>query len=436
MSRGGQLTADKIRELGRATESRADLLLQAYLSELSIEDSQSTKHYRVLRDCGVIQEGLDSITLSKEMRRLFDIMAKKSHRLHVMPDIEEWKRNIEHYSKLALNASYEVDEASHEQGYLDTIEDYSYELADALIQEMASIEFTINSELNNTFNLKSKRIILDTLTQKIKSQIEKVQSLSREELHKCHAGNYKVSMILDNLLFGTIDQCIKELTISLDKTVVLIDKLKKEQTRQNERLWRLHRHIRNGQYNPKDVVLSFDDLVAHNLAFGGMAVETQLTNVDVEEDKFLLLGLLDKMSPPKRTLKDSVSNHYDDPLLHVDDDNTSKPRLSAEQRWAYDFMKYNNTNDINKNLSVRQFWERFEVNRIIKFKSFLALVMHICKSNFRDDAIVHTKEGYQWKLYLKTKTPSELCNTIRIFDARYIRYKVADNEPSLDKVWR
>ena len=99
-------------------------------------------------------------------------------------------------------------------------------------------------------------------------------------------------------------------------------------------------------------------------------------------------------------------------------------------------MKYNNTDDINKNLSVRQFWERFDVNRIIKFKSFLALVMHICKSNFRDNTIVHTKDGYQWKLYLKTKTPSELCNTIRIFDARYIRYKVVDNEPSLDKVWR
>ena len=90
MSRGGQLNEDKIRDLGRATESRADLLLQAYLSELSIEDSQSTKHYRTLRDCGVIQEGLDTITLSKEMRRIFDIMAKKSHRLHVMPDIEEW----------------------------------------------------------------------------------------------------------------------------------------------------------------------------------------------------------------------------------------------------------------------------------------------------------------------------------------------------------
>lgn len=436
MSRGGQLTEEKIRDLGRAVDSRAELLLQAYLSELSIEDSQSTKHYRTLRDCGVIQEGVDSITLSKEMRRIFDVMAKKAHRLHVMPDIEEWKRNIEHYSKLALNASYDINESSNEQSYLDTIEDYSYELADALIQEMASIEFTINSELNNTFNLKSKRIILETLTQKIKSQIEKVQSLSREELHKCHAGNYKVSMILDSLLFGTIDQCIKELMISLDKTVVLIDKLKKEQTRQNEMLWRLHRHIRNGQYNPKDVVLSFDDLVAHNLAFGGMAVESHLTNVDIEGDKFLLLGLLDKMSAPKRTIKDSVDNHYDDPLLQVEDDKPNKAILSEEQRWAYDFMKYNNTDNLDNNLSVKEFWERFEVNRIIEFKSFLALVMHICKSNFRGNTIVHTKDGYQWKLYLKTTTPSNLCHTVRIFDARYVRYKIADNEPSLDKVWK
>lgn len=100
----GHLDNDKIIALGSAIERQSELLLDTYLShQATNEPYQAQKTYRTLREAGVLLESGDTVRLTQPFRRILDIIAKKSYRQHVMPDIEEWKRNLKLLSDLASN---------------------------------------------------------------------------------------------------------------------------------------------------------------------------------------------------------------------------------------------------------------------------------------------------------------------------------------------
>lgn len=437
MSHNGQITEDKIKELGRAITSKSEMLLESYLTRTPISDRGHTKNHHLLRDFGIITEKDGGVQLTSEMIKIFDVIAKKTHRMQVMPDIEEWKRNVQHFSKLALNASYEMDESEDEQGYLDDVEHYVHSLGMALNQEMAGIEYIINSQLSDTVNIKSKRLTLNMLVQRIKSQIEKLQSLSREELHKCHAGNYKVAVILNGSICRVIDKCLDEMNNNLTKSVEMVDRLEKERKRQTDMLWRLHHHIRNNQYKPKEISLSFEDLVENGLAVGGMDLAEGCSNTEIEDNKHFLLTVLDKISEGGNAQRTSmkVDSAYTGDIELMDNVEV-KEEFSEVKSWAYSFLEYNSTDIESKRVSASEFWMQFELRKIIEYKAFLAMVLHLCKNDFREDNLVHTKAGYEWRLYLKTTTHSDICDTMYVQDARYIRYKAVDGAPDKDTVWK
>lgn len=71
---------------------------------------------------------------------------------------------------------------------------------------MTSIEYTIYAELNNTYDLNSKRLILNSLMDRIKAQIQKISSLSRDVVDEIReviaefpvCGNYRYSCLQKN----------------------------------------------------------------------------------------------------------------------------------------------------------------------------------------------------------------------------------------------
>ena len=91
----GHLDNDKIIALGSAIERQSELLLDTYLShQATNEPYQAQKTYRTLREAGVLLESGETVRLTQPFRRILDSIAKKSYRQHIMPDIEEWKRNL------------------------------------------------------------------------------------------------------------------------------------------------------------------------------------------------------------------------------------------------------------------------------------------------------------------------------------------------------
>lgn len=437
MNRQGQISEDKIGDLGRAIAAKTPLLLQVYLASTPVFESKKTKQYYCLRDSGVISESDSGVMLSREARHLFDKIAQKAHRRHVMPDIENWKMDVQQYSERALNAAYELDDSEDEYSYLEAVTHLVRDLADALNQEMASIEYIINSELSDTTNIKNKRIILSSLIKKITAQIDKIKSLSREGLKECHAGNSKVEMILSIGIYDVVDKCLNEMDISLAKTVALMDKLNKEYKRQNAMVWRLHHSLRNNQYDPEQVPFSFDDLVAHGLAFGGMDFAEELTNTDIsmETNNYFLLMTVGKISESNeyRTVERKQKLNEAD----VKDEDKPDPvqPLTEHQEWGYRFLNYNSKNPHNENLSAVEYWELHDLDRIIDQKAFLSLVLHQCKSDLLTDNIVNTDDGMQWKLYLQTVKPSPACDTVYVSDARYFSYSINVGAPTKDEVW-
>lgn len=443
MSIAGQITEDKIGDLGRAIATKSDFLLEVYLSPIPVFDSKKTKHYRNLRDGGIITESDNGASLTREGRFLLDNIAKKTHRRHVMPDIENWKSQVEEYSKRALNAAYELDDSEDEEGYLEAITHLARDLSDSLNREMSDIEYVINSELSDTTNIKSKRVILTSLISRIHKQVEKFKSLSRGGLKECHAGNSKVERILSFSLYAAVDRCINEMQRHQTKTMILMDRLNKEHKHQNAMVWRLHHSLRNNQYRPDETVFSFDDLVELGLAAGGLDFTETLTNtdVDIENNNYFLLMTVGQISDSSPAVKTpNAANVYSGSVQKdddVDDDEAlGKEQTKTEQQeWGFSFLSYNNEHPYSENLSANEYWELFELEAIIERKAFLALILHQCKSNFLSDTIVRTADGYQWKLYIDTIKSSPACETVYIKDACYYRYKLTDAAPSREEVW-
>lgn len=441
-----QLTHEKIEELGNAIKAQSELILEAYLSNKPVQyQGKQSKSFRHIRDYGIIEEYPEGIRPTNEMRQILHKMSKKNHHLHVMPDIEQWKQQIENLSKLAQNSADNFDFANEDR-YLEQITDTALMLASALRQEMANIEYTININLNNSYDIKAKRIMLQDLEKKIKSQTNKIQSLSRNELHACYGDNYKVRAILSDCISEVVDTCITELDQYLTKSIILIDKLQTEQNRQNQQLWAVNQFIKNGHYQPNNIQLSFDELVEHGLAFGGMLegedYADNALNIDteLEDNKHFLLTVLDNLSESKYPTNNhtEINNNYDNPVQKIDE--TDKVNeISKEQQLVFEYLKYNNREDFYTSLSVREYWQAFELEPRISYKAFLALVLHQCKNNFRNDNLVYSdvKNGNTicWKIYLKTSMIG-LADTINVHDAHYIRYNKQQGEPTSEQIWK
>lgn len=438
MRNTGAITEDKIGDLGRAMASRSSLLLEVYLSQEAVPyTDKKSKSLQCLRDYGVITESKEGMSLSREARMIFDKIAKKTYRMHIMPDIENWKRDVALHSERALNAALDGDDIGSEDAHIDEVVNLVRDLSDALNQEMASIEYSIYSELNDTTNLKDKRVVLYYLMEKIKAQISKIQSLSYEDLRQCASNNQKVHMIMARTLNIVVSNCLDELSVNLTKVSELIEKLNKERKRQDEMVRRLQKGLRNGMYVPSDMSFSFSDLDEAGLCVGGLAFD-ELTNIDLEdkENDYFLLTVLDKVTDNEKLkeLKAKSAKVYTGTVVEVEEQPEER-ELSPSEKEGYAFLAYNSENEWSENLSAYEYWEHYNLKEMLEYKSFLAIVLHQCNSDFRNDIVVNKRDGYEWKLYVKTIKPFPLCDTVYVQDARYYCYEASGEEPDKDLMW-
>lgn len=433
----GQITADKIELLGRAISANSELLLELYKSREPIDAKVSTKLLNTLRDNGVIEvDAKGGVILGNHASAIFDRVAKKAHRLHVMPTIEVWKENIAVLSKQAVAASYSSNLNADEDSYLDDISDHIRDMNRALSDEMASIERIINIDLSNSPNAKSKRITLNYLLKKIRLQMDMLQGLSTQELQACDSGHVKVSTMLNNNIADLVSSQYHELNLSLQKTLDLMGQLEKEQKQKTDMVWRLHQNLRTNRYLPENTPFSHDDLVTNGIAVGGIDFGDNLTVVDpnYNENGYLLLHVIDRMakeSPTNNRSKDNVSNKD----VLYEDGGQGEQELTEIQSRGYDFFRYNSKNRHQHNLSAYEFWQRFELDKIVDYKPFLALLLHKSNSDFENDHVMNETDLYQWKFYLKTDDSVDVSDTTYVQDARYYLFKKSDGEPSKDEMW-
>lgn len=440
----GQLDNEKIIALGSAIERQSELLLDIYLShQASNESYQSLKNYRTLREAGVLLESGNTVRLTQSFRRILDSIAKKSYRQQVMPDIEEWKRNLKLLSDLASNSSQQVGQHGETQDYLEQIFLSASELSEALFLEMANIEYTINAELNNTFDINAKRIILKSLVGKIESQVAKIGSLSRDELADCYQDNYKVAQILNLTLFNTLAQVLEDFHGYLAKAVSLIDSIEREQSRHKTNLWRLHTAMRVGEFDIKQVQLSYDDLIAFNLGIGGIdlpfnhSVNLADSYENNPENSQFLRALLEDLSKKSPLGKEKSEKIYQEPIQNSDKTEGEPQRQRTWlQQVALDYFKSNNTDDISKNRSVKDYWQSQQLYQQIEFKPFLAMILHTYKSDFHQDHVIKIKsvdnDKLVWQLLLQSLNSTHANDTTRITDARIVRYRQSQG---LAKSW-
>ena len=435
MSEGIKLTEDKIKTLGRAITDKADVLFEAYSPEGCYGAvNTSSKQYKVLRDSGVISINANSITLGSSFRDILRTVDQKSYRTHTMPDVEDWKQNIHHSIQMAQAASDSFDETHDEMMHLANIRDEANMLSEALGREMANIEYIINSDLNNTPNIKAKRIILESLNKKIKSQIQKTAILGREELYKLHGDYTKAAVILDEYLSDSIVGFNHEMGVHLDKTILLIDKLKKDQNRQNKILWQLHKALRNEQFVPKHMGLELRDIESIGLAFGGIDVSDSLYNVELSDDSYLLATIMDKLASSKPITQGKDIKVYDGEYVESKEKSEQKSP-SPEKLWVLKYLSNNNTDNLSRCYSVREYWQTAGLSHVVEYKAFLALVLKVCGSNFKNDHIIKKKDTCYWKLYLKKRWLSDTCDTMYITDAKYVRCHTTSTEPSENELW-
>ena len=441
----GHLDNDKIIALGSAIERQSELLLDTYLShQATNEPYQAQKTYRTLREAGVLLESGDTVRLTQPFRRILDIIAKKSYRQHVMPDIEEWKRNLKLLSDLASNSSQQTGQHSETQDYLEQIFLSASELSEALFLEMANIEYTVNAELNNTFDINAKRIILKSLVARIESQVAKIGSLSREELAECYQDNYKVAQILNLTLFNTLAQVLEDFHGYLARTVSLIDSIEREQSRHKTNLWRLHTAMRVGEFDTKQLQLSYDDLIAFGLGVGGLDLpfnhSVNLSDCyenNLENSQFLR-SLIEDLPKRAQLDKEKSEKIYQQPIQSSDGtDKEPQKKRTWLQQVALDYFKSNNTDDCSNNRSVKDYWHSQQLYQQIDFKPFLAMILHIYKSDFNQDHVINVKsvdnnDAIIWQLLLQSLNPTHANDTKRITDARIVRYRQSQG---LAKSW-
>ena len=438
MRQQGQITAEKISLLGRAISANSELLLELYKSREPIEAKINSKLLNTLRDNGVIEVNpKGGIILGSHASAIFDRVAKKAHRLHVMPTIEVWKENIMLLSQQAKTASYSADVNADEDTYLDDISDHIRDMCRALSDEMASIERTINIDLNNSPSIKSKRITLNYLLRKIRLQMDMLQGLSNQELQACDSGHIKVSTML-NSISDLVASQHNELNLSLQKTLDLIGQLEKEQQQKRDMVWRLHHNLRNNRYIPENTPFGHDDLTASAIAVGGIDFGGNQTVIepDYNENSYMLVNIVNGMAKESSLNATTAGEgNVNDQDVIDEGQGALNQELTEVQLVGYDFFKYNSTNAHAHNLSAYEFWQRYELDKIVDYKPFLALILHKSHSDFENDHVMREDDTYQWKLFIKTKKATDISDTTYVQDARYYLINKNDGEPSKDIMW-
>ena len=424
----GQLDDEKIKSLGRAIEKQSENLLDIYAHyEVTIEDIVNHPTYRTLRESGILLESNNKAKLTNRFRDVLDNIAKKSYRQNVMPDIEEYKRELKKQAGL-ININEQNSNHGEASQNLENIWQTAHALAEALNAEMTSIEYTIYAELNNTYDLNSKRLILNSLMDRIKAQIQKISSLSRDELLECCQENHKVYRILRIGLFNDIDQALEAFEGYLAKTATMLDSMTRQLNENKTNVWRLYKAIKQGKFDSKQIQLNYEDLITHKLGVGGLDFDLN-TQVDVSDnplDMQLLRELVYRL-PRNSAINSQESSEQ---ILLPKEEKQEEQKISAIQQWAFDYAKSNNRQSLANNLSVKEFWQTHHLQDIIEFKTFLSLILHTYHSDFLNDHIIKQKQTIYWHLFLKvmpkTASVNDVTATKRIIDARIMRYEQGD----------
>ena len=424
----GQLDDEKIKSLGRAIEKQSENLLDIYAHyEVTIGDIINHPTYRTLRESGILLESNNKAKLTNRFRDVLDNIAKKSYRQNVMPDIEEYKRELKKQAGL-ININEQNSNHGEASQNLENIWQTAHALAEALNAEMTSIEYTIYAELNNTYDLNSKRLILNSLMDRIKAQIQKISSLSRDELLECCQENHKVYRILRISLFNDIDQALEAFEGYLAKTATMLDSMTRQLNENKTNVWRLYKAIKQGKFDSKQIQLNYEDLITHKLGVGGLDFDLN-TQVDVSDnplDMQLLRELVYRL-PRNSAINSQESSEQ---ILLPKEEKQEEQKISAIQQWAFDYAKSNNRQSLANNLSVKEFWQTHHLQDIIEFKTFLSLILHTYHSDFLNDHIIKQKQTIYWHLFLKvmpkTASVNDVTATKRIIDARIMRYEQGD----------
>lgn len=429
-----RLSEETIRTLGRAVTDKADLIYQAYSPNGCYElVNDKHKQYQILQDSGVISINPNNITLGSNFTAILKNLDRKSRNANIAPDIELSKHQISNEVALAQIQSDSFEDESEEMLHLANIRDICISIAEYLGREMADIEYVINSDLNNTSNVKVKRQILEGLNKKIKLQLEKIEILSRDELRKLHGEYTPAAAILNEYLADSISRFNIEMGVHLQKILILIDKLKKEQDQKSRRLWLLRKALRNSQLVPEKIDIEYNDIVDKGLAFGGMALAGTLHNIETVDDSEFLLSVVSKISAkkPKRKSDNLYKGEYEE-----FDREHKKPPPSPEKLLVMQYMADNCDMPFTKALSVREYWDLSGLKRKIRYKAFLALFLKVAKSDFINDRIIKSKGQFNYKVYLKSQYLSDTCDTRYVIDAKYVKLNKVEESPSRDQIWK
>lgn len=429
-----RLSEETIRTLGRAITDKADLIYQAYSPNGCYElVNDKHKQYQILQDSGVISINPNNITLGSNFTAILKNLDRKSRNANIAPDIELSKHQISNEVALAQIQSDSFEDESEEMLHLANIRDICISIAEYLGREMADIEYVINSDLNNTSNVKVKRQILEGLNKKIKLQLEKIEILSRDELRKLHGEYTPAAAILNEYLADSISRFNIEMGVHLQKILILIDKLKKEQDQKSRRLWLLRKALRNGQLVPEKIDIEYNDIVDKGLAFGGMALAGTLHNIETVDDSEFLFSVVSKISAkkPKRKSDNLYKGEYEE-----FDREHKKPPPSPEKLLVMQYMADNCDMPFTKALSVREYWDLSGLKRKIRYKAFLALFLKVAKSDFINDRIIKSKGQFNYKVYLKSQYLSDTCDTRYVIDAKYVKLNKIEESPSRDQIWK
>lgn len=174
-NKSGQLDDEKISRLGRAITAQREMLLESYLSyKVPAENLVNNPTYRTLREFGVVLESGGQAKLASVFRKILDNIAQKIHRQHIIPDIEEWKRELKKLSERVNHAEAEPLMQGQTDEYLAQIYQLCDDLSDSLTTEMNNIEYAIYAELANTPDLHIKRLILKSLIEKNERSINQI----------------------------------------------------------------------------------------------------------------------------------------------------------------------------------------------------------------------------------------------------------------------
>jgi hypothetical protein len=202
--------------------------------------------------------------------------------------------------------------------------------------------------------------------------------------------------------------------------------------------------MRVGEFDIKQLQLSYDDLIAFGLGVGGLDLPfNHSVNLsdgyenNLENNQFLR-SLIEDLPKRAQLDKEKSEKIYQQPIQSSDGtDKEPQKKRTWLQQVALDYFKSNNTDDCSDNRSVKDYWQSQQLYQQIDFKPFLAMILHIYKSDFNQDHVINVKsvddnDAIIWQLLLQSLNSTHANDTKRITDARIVRYRQSQG---LAKSW-